>query len=88
MLPLMRLIVAPDAVKALRKMPPKDARALMTKLEILAAAPFAPYPWAFRLTNSAAYRVRHGDWRAVYRIDREAQVVLVDRIGNRREIYK
>ncbi len=84
----MKLIFVPSAVKALRKMPRKDADALRAKLATMSAAPFSTYPWAKRLTSSAYYRVRQSDWRAVYRIDREAGLVEVIKIGSRREIYE
>ena len=38
--------------------------------------------------ESELYRVRVGDYRIVYQIRDAALVVLVVRIGNRREIYR
>jgi mRNA-degrading endonuclease RelE of RelBE toxin-antitoxin system len=35
-----------------------------------------------------SFRVRHGDWRAVYVVDRAADVVRVERIGHRSEVYR
>lgn len=40
-----------------------------------------------RLSYSAFYRMRIGDYRAVYTIDREAMRVLVLFIGHRRDVY-
>jgi mRNA interferase RelE/StbE len=34
------------------------------------------------------WRVRVGDWRAVYIIDDAARLVTVTRIGHRREVYE
>jgi mRNA interferase RelE/StbE len=34
------------------------------------------------------YRLRVGDWRAVYEIDREQQRIIFYAVGHRREIYK
>jgi mRNA-degrading endonuclease RelE of RelBE toxin-antitoxin system len=75
------------AVRVLRDIPAKDAAALRDKLEAVAAAPFAAHPWAKRL-SSGGYRVRHGDWRAIYAIDRQAQAIVVDLIAHRREVYR
>jgi mRNA-degrading endonuclease RelE of RelBE toxin-antitoxin system len=69
-------------------MPPKDSAALMKKLEAVGADPFGARPWAKRLTGTAAFRARQGDWRAVYRIDRETRQVVVDHIDHRREVYR
>ena len=84
----MKLIVSRAAAKSLRKMSRKDAEALLAKLDTLAAAPFATHLWALRMKGEDAFRVRQGDWRAVYRIDRETEEVVVDLIDNRREIYR
>jgi mRNA interferase RelE/StbE len=83
-----KLILSPAAVKNLRRMPRKDAAALMKKLETVAVDPFGARPWAKRLAGAAAFRVRQGDWRAVYRIDRETRQVVVDHIDHRREVYR
>lgn len=77
----------PAAAKALMALPSKDAQALRNKLVTVAEAPFAAHAWAKRLTGSAYYRARQGDWRAVYRIDTKAGLVEVIKIANRREIY-
>lgn len=84
----MELIVAKQAAKAMMRMPKQDARALQAKLESFAAAPFAAHPWAKRLQGLEGVRVRHGDWRAVCEIHRERLVVVVVKVGNRREIYR
>lgn len=34
------------------------------------------------------YRIRVGDWRIIYAIEDRELVVLVIRIGNRREVYR
>lgn len=41
--------------------------------------------WAVRKTF---YRLRSGDYRILYRVREKALVVLVLRIGHRREIYR
>lgn len=40
------------------------------------------------LTGSDLFRLRVGDWRVIYRPDGERLVVLVVRIGHRREVYR
>ena len=83
-----KLIIEASAAKALFKMPRKDAAALRNKLEVFAADPYAPQSWAKRLVGVPAVRIRQGDWRAVCRIDGKALVVVVIKIGNRREVYE
>jgi mRNA interferase RelE/StbE len=41
-----------------------------------------------KLTNSELWRIRVGDYRVVYSIEDAKLVVLVVRVGHRREIYR
>jgi mRNA interferase RelE/StbE len=83
----MELIVTRTALKALEKMPKRDAEALVRKLNIFAIEPFGSHGWAKALTGGGV-RVRHGDWRAICQVNGEKMVVVVIRIGNRREVYR
>jgi len=85
----MRLIVSPSAAKDLAALPARDQRALFFRVEAFAADPFAPHPAARPLRgHEHRIRVRHGDWRAVCRIDRAAEMVILERVEHRREIYR
>ncbi len=83
----MELVYETQAAAALLTMPRKDARALRDKLEAFAADPHAPHPWA-KSFGKGTGRVRHGDWRALYRIDGAAITVVVVRIANRKDAYR
>ncbi len=83
----MDLIFTRSADKSLGKMPKHDAAALLAKLKVFAADPFAPQGFAKALTGGGV-RIRQGDWRAVCDVDGGRLVVLVIAIGNRREIYR
>ena len=78
----MRLLLEKAARKGLDRMPAKAADKMLDQLERIAADPFAAHPKVKPLKgNCDAFRLRQGDWRAVYRIDRhegEMRVVLVD----------
>ncbi len=84
----MELIIEVPALRALKKMPKHDAWALREKLEVFAADPYAPHGWAKPLVGATGVRVRHGDWRAICRIDGKAMVVLVVDVGHRGEVYR
>lgn len=84
----MRLIFSPAAVKALSRLPRREASGLLAKLQQVAADPMGQYPWAKRLTDQPGFRVRQGDWRAVYRLDHDAGEMVVDRIAKRDEVYR
>jgi mRNA interferase RelE/StbE len=83
-----KLIVSPIAVKALSQAPRKVAMDLMAKLQAVAADPMGPHPWAKRLTDHPGFRLRQGDWRAVYRLDHGRNEMIVDKIAKRDEVYK
>ena len=41
-----------------------------------------------KLTGHPGYRLRVGDWRVLYLVERQILVVQVIEIGHRREIYR
>ncbi len=41
-----------------------------------------------KLTDSPSWRIRIGDWRAVYDIDDGAQIVTILRIKHRKDVYR
>lgn len=58
----------------------------MPRLEALAATPRPP--GCKRLKGGdKEWRIRVGDYRAVYEIDDAAKTVVVTRIAHRREVY-
>jgi mRNA interferase RelE/StbE len=84
----MKLILSRTATKALTKLPRKDREDLLAKLQQVAADPMGQHPWAKRLTDQPGFRVRQGDWRAIYRLDHEAGEMIVDKIAERGEVYR
>jgi mRNA interferase RelE/StbE len=83
----MPLIVSRDALKALKSMPKREAGQMLDRLKAIAADPAGLHPSVIAMQGEPAgrFRVRQGDWRAVFRID--GADVVVDRIGHRREVY-
>jgi len=84
----MELVFSPEAAKALTRLPRKDGEALLAKLRQVSADPMGRHPWATRLTNQPGFRVRQGDWRALYRLDHDSAQMIVDRIARRHEVYR
>jgi mRNA interferase RelE/StbE len=83
----MPLILSPAATKALLAMPKREREQLRARLLAIAAAPHDRHPSVIAMQGAPAgrFRVRQGDWRAVFRID--ADDVIVDVIGHRKEVY-
>lgn len=41
-----------------------------------------------KMNNNRGYRMRNGDYRVLYDLDDEAQIITLRRVGYRREIYR
>jgi mRNA interferase RelE/StbE len=79
--------VAPSAAHQLRKFDPQARRRLQAAIELLRADPRPPA--ATQLVGGAGeWRVRTGDYRIIYEIHDAQLVVLVLRLGHRRDVYR
>lgn len=82
-----RIKLAPAAARDLRKFDPQVRRRIQAALELLSVDPRPPA--ATRLVGGAGeWRVRTGAYRIVYEMDDDELIVLVLRVGHRREIYR
>ncbi|MEX2650367.1 MAG: type II toxin-antitoxin system RelE/ParE family toxin [Alphaproteobacteria bacterium] len=85
----MRLRIGRDAAKSIRRLDTGTAKAILETLNRITADPFAHHANVTRLTGiNDGFRLRHGDLRVLYRVDRNAGEVCVDRVGRRGEVYK
>lgn len=86
----MKIELTKPAQKGLAKMPPKARAALIGKLQTVAMAPFAGHPFDVKAMKGAqdTFRIRQGDWRAVYRVVRVEDILLVLIIDVRGEVYE
>jgi mRNA-degrading endonuclease RelE of RelBE toxin-antitoxin system len=81
------LTFRPRAVKELASVPKEVRDALMERLKTIARNPRAQHPGVKRLTGrEREYRVRQGDWRAVYAITGQGDVDVIH-VRHRREVY-
>ena len=60
----------------------------MAKLQQVATNPSGQYPWAKRLTAHPGFRIRQGDWRAIYILNFDAGKMTVEKIAKRDEAYE
>lgn len=80
-----RITLAPSAAGQLRTFDPQVRRRFQAAPELLATEPRPPA--ATRLVGgSGEWRIRTGDYRIVYEIHDDQLLVLVLRVGHRREI--
>ena len=82
-----QIVLAPSAARQLRKFDPEIRRRIQAVLELLAENPRPPA--ATQLVGGAGeWRVRTGDYRVIYEIDDGRLLILVLRMGHRREVYE
>jgi mRNA interferase RelE/StbE len=72
----------------MQKMPHEMASLVREKLQDIARDPFAYHPNVTRLQNRDGYRLRAGDWRVIYDVQKEEVVILVLKIAPRGEVYQ
>jgi mRNA-degrading endonuclease RelE of RelBE toxin-antitoxin system len=84
----MRLVLTRAAQRGLSKMSPKMRGALVERLEAVAEHPSAGHRNVERIKGErGAFRLRQGDWRAKYRIDRDADEMRV-LVESRGSVYR
>ena len=79
--------VLPAALKALQEIPTKDRERIRSKIDGLAENPRPPGVKRLK-GDEGYYRIRSGDYRILYLIVEAKLLVLVVKIGNRRDVYK
>ena len=75
------------AERGLAALPRADARRIVEKLESLAADPINAGGVA-KLPNREGYRIRSGNWRAVFLLDHGKLVVVVVKVEKRGSVYR
>ena len=83
-----KIVFTKKAYKSLRRIPKNVIDRVRTKLDRIAEDPYAPYSNVTKLRNRPGYRLRVGDWRAIYEIKENELIILVLKIGSRGEIYR
>jgi mRNA interferase RelE/StbE len=81
-----KIVIAEPAIKALGKLPGKFRRQISEKIDALADNPRPA--GTEKLAGVDLYRIRSGDSRVIYKIKDDVLIVLVVRIGHRKDIYR
>ena len=78
-----RVTYTKTAIKALQKIPTKDRDAIMDKVKAYAETGVGDVK---ALKGSDMYRLRHGNWRAIFTQD--GTVLAVLNVAKRGEVYR
>lgn len=81
-----RLNFKASVAKDLRQIPKRDVQSILKRIEGLADDPRPN--GSEKLSGQERYRVRQGTYRIVYEIREQELVVMVVKIGHRRDVYR
>ena len=73
--------------KELRKLPSAQLKGIVAKISALATNPHPEGSVKLR-GRSDLFRIRHADYRIIYQVQDKKLIVLVVKVGHRREVYR
>lgn len=80
------LRIKPSAKKEIDALPKQDRQHVVRRIQELATDPRPT--GCLRLAGSDLYRIRQGNYRIIYSIDQTEVVVVIVKVGHRRDVYK
>lgn len=83
----MQIEFAPGADRQLRTLTDQVQRRIIIAIAALANDP-RPHGWEKLSGEESLYRIRIGDYRVIYQVSDEKLLVLIVRVGHRRDIYR
>jgi mRNA interferase RelE/StbE len=83
-----QVVILPKALDYLSKLDKTVSRRIIEKLSSLSEniENISLLPLTDKYIN--LYKLRIGDWRVIYDIDRDQKMITIHKVGHRREIYK
>ena len=81
-----RLLIKSSAGKDIEAIPKRDRRRIVAKITSLSIDPRPP--GCEKLSGHDQYRVRQGNYRILYEIQDLDLVVLIVKVGHRRDVYR
>jgi len=79
--------IAKSVLKSLKSLPAIDVKKIVATIQSLT---LDPYPDGCRKISGekSTYRVRQGNYRIIYEIEDNKLVILILKIGHRKDVYK
>ena len=82
-----QIAVKKSAAKVLKKIPKSDRKRIIDKIDSLSEN--LPNPDITKIKgNNPFHKVRTGDYRIIYEVQEEVLVILIVKIGHRKDIYR
>ena len=82
----MKILFVKSAEKELLYLNKNLGQRIIQKINLLKNDPYGQN--SQKLEGGKGYRIRIGDYRVVYTINNENKIILVIKIGHRKEIYR
>jgi len=80
------IIFKQSVAKDLRQIPKKDVARILKRIESLKTEPRPP--GVEKLSGREKYRIRQGVYRILYEVRNEELIIVVVKIGHRRDVYR
>jgi mRNA interferase RelE/StbE len=81
-----RVVFRKSVAQDLRRIPNRDLQRILAMIELLSEEPRPP--GIEKLSGQEKYRVRQGNYRIIYEINDDEIVVVVVKIGHRKDVYR
>ena len=81
-----KILIKPSAVKELNKIPKKELSKITERINALSNDPRPS--GCEKLVVQNAYRIRQGSYRIIYTIEDDKLIILVIKVGHRRDVYR
>jgi mRNA interferase RelE/StbE len=76
----------PSVAKDTKGIPAEDLKRILERIDSLADEPRPP--GSIKLSGRDYYRIRQGNYRIIYEIVENRLVIVVIKIGHRRDVYQ
>ena len=80
------VIFKQSVAKDLRPIPKKEVARILKRIDALKVTPRPP--GVEKLSGQELYRIRQGVYRILYEIKNDKLVIIVVKIGHRRDVYR
>jgi len=81
-----RIVIKKSAAKEIQSLQPSDRKRIIERIRTLAADPRPS--GCKKLSGQDKYRIRQGKYRILYQITDGQLVVVVVKVGHRRDVYE
>ena len=81
-----RLFIKPSAAKEIESLPKPDRKKVVARIQSLTKGP-RPHGCE-KLSEHEHYRIRQGNYRILYSIEDERLIIVVVKVGHRKEVYR